>query len=588
MKVPLRATVNLGFALALTILFIVGIAAYQTTSGLIALGQEISHTQAIESNLEAVLALMTDAETGQRGFLLTGNESYLAPYNHAMTTIGQHMAELRALMADNPDDQRKLDTLQGLISEKFTELRTTIALRKSQGIEAALPIVQTNRGKQTMDSIRSVIRSLEENQNTILVRRNAELATDAQRTITIIVIGSILAIVSVGAAIYFSNNGIGARERAHDERNQLLAREQAARAEAEIERARFQTILDGAANAIIYVDSDTGHIFANPAAKRLFGHALVPESGVSQYLNQLRRPDDVTITMDQLSSQRALRGETVTEEEMVIVTPDGRQIPVLESAAPVSGPDGRVVGAVVVIQDISALKNLERLRDEWTSIIAHDLRQPVTLVLGYGGIMSKSAEQLPAEIKRAIENILVSSRRLNRMIGDLLDASRLEARRLRLVRAEVDVIALTNEIVERLATIADARPVRIVASDNIPRVRIDPQRFEQILGNLVSNAVKYGAPNTEVVIALERQEASVKVAVANHGGGITPDRLAGLFTRFHRIQPSGHDQRVDGLGLGLYITKGLVEAHGGGIWAESVPDEITTISFTLPLETGDG
>src|SRR5262249_37739214 len=143
------------------------------------------------------------------------------------------------------------------------------------------------------------------------------------------------------------------------------------------ERSLLRTILDSANNAIIHIDAATGLVLANPEAERLFGHPIVPETGRGQYVQQIRYPEGHPVPWPDLLGSRALRGETLLSQKLLIARPDGTRVPVLENAAPIRAPDGRVSGAVLVFQDIAALKELERLREEWTSVIAHDLRQPV-------------------------------------------------------------------------------------------------------------------------------------------------------------------------------------------------------------------
>ncbi|MBI4494049.1 MAG: sensor histidine kinase [Chloroflexi bacterium] len=233
-------------------------------------------------------------------------------------------------------------------------------------------------------------------------------------------------------------------------------------------------------------------------------------------------------------------------------------------------------------------EELERLREEWTSVIAHDLRQPATVITGYAGLLARLAQQhlaVPQE-QKAVEHILASARQLDRMIADLLDVSRLEAGRLTLERRPVDLVVLVREVVERTAVMVQGCPLRVEAAEDLPPVEVDPGRIEQVLGNLLSNAAKYGAPKTEIRVAVERRAEGVEVAVSNRGDGIAPEELPHLFTRFYRARQA-RAGTVHGLGLGLYISHGLVEAHGGRLWAESDPGQITTFRFVLPAAATD-
>jgi signal transduction histidine kinase len=166
------------------------------------------------------------------------------------------------------------------------------------------------------------------------------------------------------------------------------------------------------------------------------------------------------------------------------------------------------------------------------------------------------------------------------MINDLLDASRLEAHQLPLRAETVDVVELARDVVERMGGEISGR-VRLQARGDIPSIRADRLRFEEVLVNLLSNAAKYGDPGTDIEVAIEANAGDVVVSVKNQGPGISAEEMPTLFRRFRRTSRAMKGE-TSGVGLGLYIAKGLVEAHGGRIWAESEPGRTTTFSFRLP------
>ncbi|MBI4493843.1 MAG: PAS domain S-box protein [Chloroflexi bacterium] len=357
--------------------------------------------------------------------------------------------------------------------------------------------------------------------------------------------------------------------------------------ELEAERARLQAVIEQMPEAVILADAH-GHVLLY---NRLALLALAQgETGqVDTFGNpailDLRRASGEPAPWEELPLVRAVLQREITRGvELCVRRADGALVPVLASAAPIRGPGGEVVGAVAVYRDISSLKELERLREEWTSVIAHDLRQPVTVINGYAGLLARLMERHPAvpQEQQAVEHIRTSAHQLNRMIADLLDVSRIEAGRLALERQPQDLATLVRQVAERTAEVAAGHPVQVEVAEAPLPVEADPQRIEQVLGNLVSNAAKYGDPDTGILIEVRRRDTEVEVAVANHGPGIPPEDLPRLFSRFHRARQA-QAERVAGLGLGLYISKGLVEAHGGRIWAESAPGQTTTFRFTLPL-----
>jgi signal transduction histidine kinase len=208
----------------------------------------------------------------------------------------------------------------------------------------------------------------------------------------------------------------------------------------------------------------------------------------------------------------------------------------------------------------------------------------VTVIDGYVKLMIQRAAQYPPNARIWVEHIRTSISHLNRMIADLLDVSRIEARHLTLNCEPVDLPALVRGAVERMAETTAGHQVQVDVNGEIPRLEIDPVRVEQILANLLSNAANYSVPNTETLVKIARADGDVVVSVTNQGPGISPKEMPQLFNRFYRTDEA-RGTRVGGIGLGLYISKGLVEAHGGQIWAESIPGQTTTFSFTLPIPT---
>jgi PAS domain S-box-containing protein len=333
------------------------------------------------------------------------------------------------------------------------------------------------------------------------------------------------------------------------------------------ERSWLRTVIERSpVGILLYEGADGRRLVANHLAEELLG-------GSSR---SLLYPDRTPVGAGDLPWERALAGQTLSGEEYLLARGPGDELPVLVSAAPIRD-DGAIVGGVVTLQDITPLKELARLREEWTSVVAHDLRQPVTTVSAYGSLLSRHGDPT---VRTRAGHILAAVRRLDRMIADLLDFSRLEAHRMSLDLQAVELPPLLREVAERTAVEARDREVRVEVPPGLPPVRADPSRLEQVISNLLSNAVKYGFSGTPIRVSARTVGEYVELSVENRGPGIAPEDLARLF---HKFQRSRRVSRVAGIGLGLYIARGIVEAHGGTIRAESVPDETTTFRFTVPV-----
>jgi signal transduction histidine kinase len=234
-----------------------------------------------------------------------------------------------------------------------------------------------------------------------------------------------------------------------------------------------------------------------------------------------------------------------------------------------------------VFQDLTAIKQLELWRNEWTAMVAHDLSQPVAMISVAAQFLHQELDTVPS-IRRWVDDIISDSQRLERMIADLLDESRIETGRLRLRRERVDVAALVAGIVARLGRAYPERTIRFSQSGHLPAMKLDPDRSDQVLTNLITNAAKYGYEGTEIVVELDARDDAVELTVISQGPGIRAEDLSRVFDRYYRT-PGVQAAGTEGLGLGLYITRGIFEGHGGQVWAESDPGRTTRFHVVLPV-----
>jgi signal transduction histidine kinase len=372
--------------------------------------------------------------------------------------------------------------------------------------------------------------------------------------------------------------------------DQHMAEMLAARASSALETARMhaaearphgwlQSVVDQMPEGILVVDSQGRVTVQN---RQLQSFMDVPAPGGDRFVASLgidlRLPSGERLPPDELPIVRALVDREVTVgRELLARHADERLVPLLVSAAPVLMNDGSVAGAVLLCQDISTIRELHRLREEWASLVAHDLRQPISVIALRCSLLLRGP--LSGEQRDCVEQIARSVHVLGRMVSDLMDASLLESDRLRVTLDRLDLCQLIRDVVRRTA--AATRTRVDIRTDSRLFVKGDAQRLEQVITNLLSNAVKYAAPDTEIVVDLGVDTGQAHLRVTNVGDGIPEDELPFIFNRF--VRAHGADARgIKGLGLGLYIAKGLVAAHRGRIWAESTPGEHTTFHVTLP------
>jgi PAS domain S-box-containing protein len=270
------------------------------------------------------------------------------------------------------------------------------------------------------------------------------------------------------------------------------------------------------------------------------------------------------------------------ELELTLLRPDGSTRILNAHGDTLRDSSGAIVGVRGTAQDITELREAQRMRDEWTSVIAHDLRQPIGVILmAASALPTLHGEGLHDKESLFLSRISTAATGLARMVDDLLDLSLLEARRLELQRKWMNARALVHDAVARLGHVTGDRRVHVVVNDGVGEVFADPMRVGQVLGNLISNAVKYGDGGTDIEICLQEHDGEVEIAVTNHGRGIAAEDLPNLFARFMRSKEA-RGSGTPGLGVGLYIARELIEAHSGRIWAESTPGKTTTFHLTLP------
>lgn len=368
------------------------------------------------------------------------------------------------------------------------------------------------------------------------------------------------------------------RQRTHEQARLRYA------AQVDAERSWLQAVIEHSPVGILLIEgARADRVQSNIYAERLFGRAVFGSMGISQFLGRLFSPDGRVLSSEELNAAFAIGVEASIGQEFLIRPEEGKDVAVLVSAVPIQYDTGAPTRIVVIIEDISISKELEREREEWTSLIAHDLRQPMTVIASYAELAAAERTDLLSSLhKEALDQIRTSAYQLERMVADLLDATRIDARRLTIEKEKVDLSTLVQSIVNRTTPVLSDHFVRLNLEKEVPSVEVDPGRLEQVVSNLLSNAAKYGYPGTEIDLHLRRTSDEVEISVSNKGEGIPSEELAIIFGRFRRATQA-YERKIAGIGLGLYIAKGLVEAHGGRIWAESALGGTTSFYFTLPL-----
>ena len=360
------------------------------------------------------------------------------------------------------------------------------------------------------------------------------------------------------------------------------------------QRARedLETLIDTCPVGVVVFDARSGAPLSfNREAGRIVEGLLAEGDAPERVLDVLtfRRADGREVSLEEMSVAQALSpAETVRAEEVVLKVPDGRSVTVLINATPMRLDGGEVESMIVTLQDMTAREELERLRAEFLGMVSQELRAPLTSIKGSAATLIGSGESLDAaellQFHRIIEQ---QADHMQDMIKDLVDVARIETGTLSVAPEPTDAAALVDEAKNAFLMGGGCNSLDISLDPDLPPVMADPRRVVQVLTNLLFNAARYSLETSAIRLTIVREGVHVAFSVAGDGIGLSAELMPYLFRKHSRIDGDGRS-RIAGSGLGLAICKGIVEAHGGRIWAESDgPGMGARFTFTLPaLEQG--
>ena len=359
-------------------------------------------------------------------------------------------------------------------------------------------------------------------------------------------------------------------------------------------RAYLETLLETSPVGVVVFDARQGAVRSlNREARRVVGDLLDPDWSVEQVLSSLtfRRADGQEVSLREFTLSQALStGETVRAEEMTLGLPDGRSVTTLVNATPIRADDGDLESFVVTLQDLTPLEDTERLRAEFLGMVSHELRTPLTSIRGSATTLLDDGAVLdPAEMRQFHRIIVEQADLMRGLISDLLDVARIETGTLSVSPEPSDLAALVDEACTTFLRAVGRDVLDVDLALDLPQVMVDRRRIVQVLGNLLSNAARHSGEAAPIGVSVRRQGVHVEVSVWDRGQGITAEQLPQLFRKYARIDDGGRGRDPVGSGLGLAICKGIVEAHGGRIWAESQGPYLgARFTFTVPVAEAAG
>ena len=455
-------------------------------------------------------------------------------------------------MAAWPDAMRLLEHLRGLDAPlRLTDLNDYIA---SLGLVPGLIPCRTFQGTPIR------YRGLDVGNFFLGEKEGGEGFTDADE--------EVLVLFAAQAAIAIAN------ARAHREERRA--------------RADLEALLETAPVGLVVFDAQTGNpVSVNREAMRLIGGLLDPDRSLADLREVLtsRLADGREVTLDDLKHTAAVRA---TEVEFSV--PDGRSLRMLINATPIHSESDELDSVVVSMQDLAALEEMERRRAEFLGMVSHELRAPLTSIKGSTTALLRPSPLLDRAEMRQLHRIIdLQADHMEGLIRDLLDAGRIDAGTLAVEPEPREVAALVEQARTTFLSGGGRQAMNIDLPADLPPVMADERRIVQVLNNLFSNAARHSPTTSRIHVAAVREGIEVAISVTDEGRGIPPERLAHLFRKYTETGVRDGEREPAGFGLGLVICKGLVEAHGGRIRAESAgPGLGTRFTFTLPVPEAGG
>ena len=348
-----------------------------------------------------------------------------------------------------------------------------------------------------------------------------------------------------------------------------------------IEKQRLDALIDSAADGILILNADHSIERVNDAFERICGQTDEQLRGKlhEDVILWVRQPDGITL------AQAEAEGWPLTTNAHLYVEGDLKRseppnVPVGITYAPLLNPDGRVRNIIVTVRDITHFRNADEMKATFISIVSHELKTPVALIKGYASTLRRDDARWDKHvIQDSLAVIEDEADHLTHMIEDLLDASRLQAGGLSLTRTDFSMQALAQRLAVRFQTQTKKHTLVVDFANNFPIIVGDESRIEQVMSNLISNAIKY-APKGEIRISGDIRPEQVIISIHDEGPGIDPQDMPHIFDRFYRSDTA--IRKTKGAGLGLYLARAIVEAHGGRIWIDAQQGPGARICFSLP------
>jgi PAS domain S-box-containing protein len=559
------------FALGVLIMLTVTASVFSFAKQMSETNGAISHRQELLKDIEEVAVGVSDLDSAQKGYAITGDSALLRDRERTKRSLDENLEDIRKVTLDEPDRQRDFRELRALLSQQLEWENNVIRTRNEGGAALAAKLIATGRGSYLLQETSDVLGKMRQREYHRLADDKKQAQRASEATFLLLPMGVFLSLAVLSLGFFLLNSGMG--ERAQSEK-----------ALAQAER-KYRGIFENAVAGIFQSHPDGSLISANPALARMCGYSSPQEmidsvSDVSRiYVDPQRR----------VQWKQAIEAKGyVNQFEYELYRKDGSRVWLSQNCRAVRNSDGTTAYYEGTLQDISEHRRIEEIervskaKSEFLSRISHELRTPLNAILGFGQLLER---QNPTDSQRShIGYIVQAGHHLLDLINEVLDISRIEAGRLQLSVEPVCVEEVLNETLDLVRPLAAEHSTTLSAPANEEEthyVMADRQRLKQTLINLLANAVKYSPDGSRVTCSLDQaNDQTLRILVKDTGPGIPEEKISRLFRPFDRLD--AEQSGTEGTGLGLALSKRLVEAMNGSIGVESKVGQGSTFWVELP------
>jgi PAS domain S-box-containing protein len=572
-----------GFGLALATLMAVGAIQYRATQALIETDRWVAHTIVVRTELEQIYSAIQQAEAGTRGFVATGNETFLEQHQAGISRVPQHLQALPGLIVDDPFERDQVDKLSSLTNRKIAVMQNLISLRRNQGFAAASQELNKAEGLRLMNEIRELVDSMQSNESSLLRVREAASRAHARTADAVVILGCLLAVMVFSAGSWIALRGSAARRRAEERLKGASAYN--------------RSLIEASLDPLVMIAPGGKITDANSGMEKATGRVRQKLIG-TDFCDYFSDPAKARV-----GYQQTFREGFVQDYELGIRHQDGHLTPVLYNASVYRDEAGVVIGIFAAARDITERKRAEqevrrlneqleqRVRERtaeleasnkeleaFTYSVSHDLRAPLRHVDGFSKLLvDRHGAELSPDALEDIATIRDAVLHMGMLIDDLLNLARLGRKQI-----SMQATGLNSLVDEARADLMRENPDRTIEwkVETLPFVECDPALIKQVFANLLSNAVKFTRPRKPAVIEVgtTQQEGCAVIFVRDNGVGFNmkyATKLFGVFQRLHRSED------FEGTGVGLATVQRIIHKHGGRVWAEAALNQGATFYFTL-------